>query len=74
MALVHAGRIDTHLHALPPDYIAALAAAGGDPSGFPTPDWSLNATINSMNSLGTSIGELTEHAHPTKTPPSCILT
>lgn len=52
-----AQRIDTHIHALPPPYIKALEAAGGDPSGYPTPDWALDATIQSMNVLQTSVGE-----------------
>lgn len=51
-----AGRIDTHIHALPPPYIAALEAAGGDISGYPTPDWSLDATIHSMDLVNTEKG------------------
>lgn len=50
------GRIDTHIHAFPPAYVAAVEAAGGDPSGFPSPDWSLEATFSSMNSISTSKG------------------
>lgn len=50
------GKIDTHIHALPPPYIDALQAMGGDPSGFPTPEWTLDATIRSMNAVGTSLG------------------
>lgn len=40
---------DTHIHAIPPDYAAALQEAGGDPSGFPTPDWSVQGTFNSLD-------------------------
>ncbi|VUC20085.1 unnamed protein product [Clonostachys rosea] len=50
--------IDTHFHALPPAYIDALAAAGGDPSGYPTPEWSLEAALKSMTLVGSSIGIL----------------
>lgn len=39
---------DTHIHAIPSGYAAALAKAGGDPSGFPTPEWSLNGTFESL--------------------------
>ncbi|KAE9569353.1 Decarboxylase yanB [Colletotrichum fructicola] len=56
------GRIDTHIHALPPAYVAAVEAAGGDPSGFPSPDWSLEATFSSMNSISTSIAILSVSA------------
>ncbi|KAF4874237.1 Decarboxylase yanB [Colletotrichum siamense] len=56
------GRIDTHIHALPPAYVAAVEAAGGDPSGFPSPDWSLEATFSSMNSTSTSIAILSVSA------------
>ncbi|KAL1867363.1 hypothetical protein VTK73DRAFT_4210 [Phialemonium thermophilum] len=52
------GRIDTHFHALPPEYLEALISAGGDPSGFPTPEWSLGSAINSMDAIGTSLGIL----------------
>ncbi|KAM5356969.1 hypothetical protein ACJ41O_003615 [Fusarium nematophilum] len=55
---VFAQRIDTHFHALPAPYLDALAEAGGDPSGYPTPQWSLDAAIKSMNSIGTSLGIL----------------
>jgi predicted TIM-barrel fold metal-dependent hydrolase len=39
---------DTHIHAIPSGYAAALAKAGGDPSGFPTPEWSVNGTFESL--------------------------
>ncbi|KAB8227030.1 amidohydrolase family protein [Aspergillus alliaceus] len=35
-------RIDVHHHYLPPIYVEALEAAGGDPSGWKTPEWSLD--------------------------------
>jgi len=50
------GRIDTHLHALPQAYIDAVVTNGGDPSGFPTPSWSIDAAVASMDSLNISIG------------------
>ncbi|KAE8310502.1 hypothetical protein BDV41DRAFT_590386 [Aspergillus transmontanensis] len=43
---------DTHIHVLPPFYVAAVAEAGGDPSGYPTPEWSLEGTLRSMRSVG----------------------
>lgn len=49
-------RIDTHIHALPPAYLEAVLEAGGDPSGYPTPDWSPQGALSSMNSVGTDIG------------------
>ncbi|KAI8683375.1 Amidohydro-rel domain-containing protein [Fusarium keratoplasticum] len=56
--VVYSQRIDTHFHALPPAYLDALAAAGGDPSGYPTPEWSLDAAIKSMKSIDTALGIL----------------
>lgn len=52
------GRIDTHFHALPPVYIDAINAAGGDPSGFPTPPWSPEIAIAEMDDLGISLAVL----------------
>ncbi|KAL3444592.1 hypothetical protein BJX65DRAFT_297570 [Aspergillus insuetus] len=49
---------DTHIHVLPQFYIAAVAEAGGDPSGFPTPEWSLEGTLRSMKSVGSEKGVL----------------
>ena len=49
---------NTHIHAIPPAYAAAIAAAGGDPSGFPTPDWSLNGTLASLDLVGSARGVL----------------
>ncbi|KAH7029922.1 uncharacterized protein B0I36DRAFT_291733 [Microdochium trichocladiopsis] len=51
-------RVDTHIHALPPPYIEALEAAGGDPSGFPTPQWTLEATLRSMDLANTQVAIL----------------
>lgn len=51
-------KIDTHFHALPPAYVDTLKAAGGDPSGYDTPDWALEAAVSSMNTVGTSVGKL----------------
>lgn len=49
-------RIDTHIHALPQVYLDAVSRAGGDPSGFPTPEWSIEETLRSMDRVGTSHG------------------
>ncbi|KAH6894648.1 hypothetical protein B0T10DRAFT_527370 [Thelonectria olida] len=57
-SVVFGDRIDTHFHSLPPAYLDALAAAGGDPSGYPTPSWSLDEAVKSMKSIGTSLGIL----------------
>lgn len=57
MASSELTRIDTHIHTLPKAYQAAVKAAGGDPSGFPNPDWTPEGAIQSMNTVGTSIGE-----------------
>ncbi|KAE8360696.1 hypothetical protein BDV27DRAFT_134078 [Aspergillus caelatus] len=38
-----ARRIDVHHHYIPPVYLQALDKTGGDPSGWPTPAWSLDA-------------------------------
>ncbi len=50
-------RIDTHIHALPLAYIKALETAGGDPSGYPRLDWTLDATIGSMDLMQTGVGK-----------------
>ena len=50
-------RVDSHIHVLPPQYVYAINEAGGDPSGYPTPAWSLAATIESMNQIDTDIGK-----------------
>ncbi|ROW05411.1 hypothetical protein VSDG_00625 [Cytospora chrysosperma] len=51
-----ADHIDMHFHALPPAYRAAVEAHGGDPSGFPEPDWSPEAAVRSMEAVGSSLG------------------
>jgi 6-methylsalicylate decarboxylase len=50
-------RIDTHHHAIPPAYAAAIEAAGGDGSGFPSPEWSIDASVDSLTKVGTSLGK-----------------
>lgn len=83
-----AGRIDTHIHALPPQYLAKLNKAGvswcrlcipvdassvkqgdvavelamltafqGNPSGFPTPEWTPESCLESMRGIGTTLGQ-----------------
>jgi predicted TIM-barrel fold metal-dependent hydrolase len=49
---------DTHIHAIPPAYANALDVAGGDPSGYPTPAWSIEGTIDSLALVGSSYGVL----------------
>lgn len=51
-----AAHIDVHFHALPPAYKAAVSAHGGDPSGFPEPEWSPEAAVQAMEALGSSLG------------------
>lgn len=50
--------IDTHFHALPQAYLQALTEAGGDPSRFPTPNWSIDSAIGSLDAVGSSLGKL----------------
>ncbi|KAL1860499.1 hypothetical protein Daus18300_009131 [Diaporthe australafricana] len=50
-----ANHIDVHFHAIPPIYKAAVKAHGGDPSGFPEPDWSPETAIASMEAVGASL-------------------
>jgi len=45
---------DTHIHAIPPIYAAALQNAGGDPSGFPTPNWTVQGTFGSLKTTGSA--------------------
>lgn len=45
---------NTHIHALPPGYKNAVAEAGGDPSGFPTPNWSEKGTLESLDLTGSA--------------------
>ncbi|KAF4963579.1 hypothetical protein F66182_18117, partial [Fusarium sp. NRRL 66182] len=37
------GKIDVHHHYYPPTFTAALKRAGGDPSGWIVPTWTLEA-------------------------------
>lgn len=52
-----AGHIDVHIHALPPAYKEAVKAHGGDPSGFPEPEWSPEGALKSMEAVGSSLGK-----------------
>lgn len=45
---------DTHIHAVPPIYAAALQKAGGDPSGFQTPNWTVQGTFESLKTTGSA--------------------
>ncbi|KAJ5267497.1 hypothetical protein N7478_010305 [Penicillium angulare] len=49
---------DTHIHAIPPVLAQAIAEHGGDPSGEATPDWSLEGTLESLDSIGSAHGIL----------------
>ncbi|RAL05415.1 amidohydrolase family protein [Aspergillus ibericus CBS 121593] len=46
-------KIDTHHHFVPTFYAQAVDNAGGDPSGWPTPQWSPEASLASMERNGT---------------------
>ncbi|OGM49889.1 hypothetical protein ABOM_001527 [Aspergillus bombycis] len=56
-----AQRIDVHHHYIPPAYLQALEKAGGDPSGWPTPAWSLDMDQKICNDcdIGTAILSVT---------------
>lgn len=54
-ARAQAKRIDTHHHAIPQVYRDAIEKYGEE-SGFPTPEWSLEATLKSMDQVGTDQG------------------
>jgi predicted TIM-barrel fold metal-dependent hydrolase len=47
-------RIDTHFHIVPDFYAQAVEETGGDPSGWPTPGWSLEQARTHMKELGIS--------------------
>jgi hypothetical protein len=49
---------DVHIRAIPPILAEAIAAAGGDPSGNPTPELSLAGTISNLKSIGSARGIL----------------
>ncbi len=42
-------RIDTHHHIVPEFYAKAVEQTGGDPSGWPTPKWSIQQAIEHMS-------------------------
>ncbi|RDA90269.1 hypothetical protein CP533_1510 [Ophiocordyceps camponoti-saundersi (nom. inval.)] len=54
-------RIDVHHHIYPPQMSAALEAAGGDPSGWKTPEWTLEKddTFSESIDIGTTIFSVT---------------
>jgi hypothetical protein len=49
--MVSKGYIDTHMHVVTEQYRNAIEDAGGDPSGFPAPAWSLETSLNLMENL-----------------------
>jgi 6-methylsalicylate decarboxylase len=53
-----ANRVDTHFHIVPEMFTHAIAAAGGDPSGWHVPAWSAESAISAMNTLGAAKGIL----------------
>lgn len=48
----HPRRIDTHHHIFPDFYAQAVQETGGDPSGWPTPKWSIQLCKENMSLLG----------------------
>ncbi|KAI8144090.1 hypothetical protein BJV82DRAFT_667928 [Fennellomyces sp. T-0311] len=44
--------IDTHIHVVTKSYSDAIEAAGGDPSGYPVPSWSVESCLKFMNEIG----------------------
>ena len=46
-----AGRIDTHHHVVPDFYRDAIISAGGDPSGWGIPEWTVQQTREDMDVL-----------------------
>lgn len=61
-------KIDTHHHIVPDFYARAVEEAGGDPSGWPTPQWTLDMSKQIMNKLGVQTSILSITA-----PGACIL-
>jgi len=56
-------RIDTHAHAVPADYVAALRKAGvDDAGGRAMPDWSPEAALSAMDELDVSTAILSVSA------------
>ncbi|RAH48802.1 amidohydrolase family protein [Aspergillus brunneoviolaceus CBS 621.78] len=41
-------KIDTHHHFIPDFYREAIDTAGGDPAGIPTPNWTLQTTLDHL--------------------------
>ncbi len=52
------GRIDTHLHIVPPRYAAWLAERGYTAGGMPIPPWSTDAALDVMDAHGVAAGLL----------------
>ncbi|CAF2074736.1 unnamed protein product [Rotaria magnacalcarata] len=59
-------RVDTHHHIVPDFYAQAIKATGGDPSGWPTPKWSLQSANEQMSLLGVEIAFVSITAPGTK--------
>ncbi|KZL64186.1 amidohydrolase 2 [Colletotrichum incanum] len=58
-------QIDTHFHALPPAYMEAVEAAGGDPSGFPSPEWQvLDSNCRSLHPADASFSAILSVSAP----------
>jgi aminocarboxymuconate-semialdehyde decarboxylase len=53
-----ANRIDVHQHVVPPFWVSALAAHGGDPSGWYSPSWTPDSAIAFMDSQQIATGVL----------------
>lgn len=53
-----ANRIDVHQHVVPPFWVSALAAHGGDPSGWYSPSWTPGSAIAFMDSQQIATGVL----------------
>lgn len=51
-------RIDVHQHVVPPFWVSALPAHGGDPSGWKSPAWSPQSALDFMDSLQIQTGVL----------------
>lgn len=51
-------KIDTHHHIVPDFYARAVEEAGGDPSGWATPKWSLDSSRSIMQRLGVQPSKL----------------
>ncbi|KAL3484147.1 2-amino-3-carboxymuconate-6-semialdehyde decarboxylase [Aspergillus germanicus] len=46
--------IDTHHHFLLDFYVQGLEEAGGDPTGWPTPSWSIDSSMSLMEKVGST--------------------